>query len=112
MDREGGPLEKSNVFTVDPATGLPLGVMTRNQRRAWDTANAERLDKAKAETEKKAGEQRVEDWVNNEGDFKKEDTSTEIKTEPNVGSDIKNTGEGGEIFKGGSPLDLEDKILV
>lgn len=36
------PLEKSNVFTIDPATGLPLGVMTRNQRRAWDEANARR----------------------------------------------------------------------
>jgi len=42
MDTDA-PLEKSNVFTVDPATGLPLGVMTRNQRRAWDTANAKRL---------------------------------------------------------------------
>ena len=36
------PLEKSNVFTIDPATGLPLGVMTRSQRRAWDEANARR----------------------------------------------------------------------
>jgi len=37
------PLVKSNVFTIDPATGLPLGVMGRSQRRAWDEANAKRL---------------------------------------------------------------------
>ena len=109
MDREGGPLAKSNVFTIDPDTGLPLGVMGRSQRRAWDEANAERLDKAKAEAEKKTGEKRVEDWVKNEGDFKKENTSTEIKTEPNVGSEIENTGEGGEIFTPPTPLSEDYK---
>ena len=36
------PLEKSNVFTIDPATGLPLGVMSRSQRRAWDEALAKK----------------------------------------------------------------------
>lgn len=36
-EQEGGrPVERSDVFTIDPATGMPLGVMTRSQRRAWD----------------------------------------------------------------------------
>lgn len=43
MDPNTGlPLVKSNVFTIDPATGLPLGVMGRSQRRAWDEAMAKK----------------------------------------------------------------------
>ena len=34
------PLEKSNVFTIDPDTGMPMGVLTRSQRRAKDEAMA------------------------------------------------------------------------
>ena len=48
------PLEKSNVFTIDPATGLPLGVMTRSQRRAWDEANARRKLEATLTEDQKA----------------------------------------------------------
>lgn len=36
-EQEGGrPVERSDVFTIDPETGMPVGVMTRNQRRAFD----------------------------------------------------------------------------
>mgnify|MGYP003117298616 CR=1 FL=1 len=42
------PLEKSNVFTIDPDTGMPLGVMTRSQRRTWDEANARKNERLKA----------------------------------------------------------------
>jgi hypothetical protein len=44
------------------------------------------------------GEQRVNDWVNNKGGF-----------EQNVGSEIKNTGEGGEVFTTPTPLSEEYK---
>ena len=94
LDSAGRRVKKSNVFTLDE-DGNPMGVKTRRQRLAEDLARAE-VDIPKPDT--------TED--------KKEDTSTEIKTEPNVGSEIKNTGEGGKIFEGASPLDLEDKILV
>lgn len=46
------------------------------------------------------GEQRVNDWVNNKGGF-----------EQNVGSEIKNTGEGGEVFTTPTPLSEEYKSL-
>ena len=36
-EQEGGrPVERSDVFTIDPKTGMPVGVMGRSQRRAWD----------------------------------------------------------------------------
>ena len=36
-EQEGGrPVERSDVFTIDPETGMPVGVMTRSQRRNWD----------------------------------------------------------------------------
>jgi len=94
LDSAGNRVRKSNVFTLDE-DGNPMGVKTRKQRLALDLAKAEAAIPKPDTTEDK-----------------KEDTSTEIKTEPNVGSEIKNTGEGGKIFEGASPLDLEDKILV
>ena len=35
-DESGNPIERSDVFTIDPATGMPVGVMSRSQRRNWD----------------------------------------------------------------------------
>ena len=36
-EQEGGrPVERSDVFTIDPETGMPVGVMGRSQRRNWD----------------------------------------------------------------------------
>ena len=35
-DEAGNPIERSDVFTIDPATGMPVGVMGRSQRRNWD----------------------------------------------------------------------------
>ena len=35
-DEAGNPIERSDVFTIDPETGMPVGVMGRSQRRNWD----------------------------------------------------------------------------
>lgn len=35
-DDAGNPIERSDVFTIDPETGMPVGVMGRSQRRNWD----------------------------------------------------------------------------
>ena len=74
--------------------GNPMGVKTRKQRLALDLAKAEAAIPKPDTTEDK-----------------KEDTSTEIKTEPNVGSEIKNTGEGGKVFTPPTPLSEEYKSL-
>ena len=93
LDSAGQRVRKSNVFTVGE-DGDPMGVMTRRQRLAIDLANQE-AKIPKPDT----------------ADNKKEDTSTEIKTEPNVGSEIKNTGEGGKVFTPPNPLSDEYKSL-
>ena len=109
LTESGDRLKKSNVFTEAAfdwgqyKEGDTLGVMGRGQREAYDRAFHEWEMKQQVENN-----QSTEPKTEN----KEKDTSTEIKTEPNVGSEIKNTGEGGEIFEGASPLDLEDKILV
>jgi len=72
------PLEKSNVFTVDPDTGLPLGVMTRNQRRVWDEANARKKQQAMAD-EATGGS-----GVYGEKDTKGQGTLTEWTTDQEV----------------------------
>ena len=48
------PIAKSDVFTIDPATGMPLGVMTRSQRRAWDRKHHQATAQAKLNEDKKA----------------------------------------------------------
>lgn len=93
LDSAGRRVIKSNVFTLD-ADGNPMGVRTRKQRLAEDLAKAEASIPKPDKTEDK-----------------KEDTSTEIKTEPNVGSEINNTGEGGEVFTTPTPLSEEYKSL-
>ena len=93
LDSAGQRVRKSNVFTVGE-DGDPMGVMTRRQRLAIDLANQEAKIPKPDTTENK-----------------EKDTSTEIKTEPNVGSEIKNTGEGGEVFTPPTPLSEEYKSL-
>ncbi len=48
------PIAKSDVFTIDPATGMPLGVMTRSQRRAWDLKHHQAKAQAKLNEDQKA----------------------------------------------------------
>jgi len=93
LDSAGQRVKKSNVFTLDE-DGNPMGVKTRRQRLSEDLARAEAAIPKPDKTEDK-----------------KEDTSIEIKTEPNVGSEIKNTGEGGGVFTPPTPLSEEYKSL-
>ena len=45
-DDAGNPIKRSDVFTIDPDTGEPMGVLTRRQRRAKDLAIHEATTKA------------------------------------------------------------------
>ena len=89
LDSAGRRVRKSNVFTEDE-DGNPMGVKTRRQRLALDLARAE------------ASIPKPETTVD-----KKEDASTDIEIEPNVGSEIKNEGKGGEVFTPPTPLSEE-----
>ena len=101
-------MKKSNVFTEAAfdwgqyKEGDTLGVMGRGQRESYDRAFHEWEMKQQVENN-----QSTEPKTEN----KEKDTSTEIKTEPNVGSEIKNTGEGGEVFTTPTPLSEEYKSL-
>jgi len=100
------PLEKSNVFTIDPDTGMPLGVMTRSQRRTWDEANARKKESLKATMDdtgrsasdikaihSKKGLETVIDG-NNPVDRK----NIEIETPPSATQD--NSNVGSDVFTG------------
>jgi len=75
------PLEKSNVFTIDPDTGMPMGVLTRSQRRAKDEAIAK--SKAQAAMDKNPEYSDPSDFQGGDGVLKPDTQSKEMAT-PNT----------------------------
>jgi len=86
------PIARSDVFTIDPTTGQPLGVMTRSQRRAYD----ERMHEAKInkQHQKYADEATGGSGVYGEKDKKGQGTLTEWTTDQEA-------NEGGKVITGG-----------
>ena len=89
------PIARSDVFTIDPTTGQPLGVMGRSQRRAYD----ERMHEAKInkQHQKNADEATGGSGIYGEKDTKGEGTLTEWTTDQEA-------SEGGKVITGGESV--------
>jgi hypothetical protein len=100
------PLVKSNVFTIDPATGLPLGVMGRSQRRAWDEANAKRL--AQAEMDKNPEYQDPTDGSDTPKEWTTDDPVEEKTIGTQLGEGLKNIGDASNPKISFKPADKDE----
>ena len=100
------PLVKSNVFTIDPATGLPLGVMGRSQRRAWDEANAKRL--AQAEMDKNPEYQDPTDGSDTPKEWTTDDPVEEKTIGTQLGEGLKNIGDASNPKISFEPADKDE----
>ena len=100
------PLVKSNVFTIDPNTGLPLGVMTRNARRAWDEANAKRL--AQAEMDKNPEYKDSTDGSDTTKEWTTDDPIVDPKLGTQLGEGLKDIGDASNPEISFKPADKDE----
>jgi len=109
------PLEKSNVFTIDPDTGMPMGVLTRSQRRAKDEAMAKA--RAQAAMDKNPEYSDPSDFQGGDGVLKPETKPKEMT--PNTAEvkvdeqkpDLSIQKMFGVTPKADAPIEYDDELI-